>query len=249
MNLYYLLENRNFRNQCYSEVRAITRFISNRVLNITSRGLENIPPAPFILAMHHEIGIDGWIIRTQLKEKIHFWLQYENHFNRGWKMPLEAMEEIPIKTEGSKEEIQTSYFQAGNLSKFWLSQGETVGIFTDGPKKNIMDGENLLPLEYRPNFGSAVAISYEPPKKKYYPIIPISFWTPQLYRKQFSKWGKMRTLKNLSFLLKVSFSSEKIPYKIAYGSPLNPRDYSNKSELKEELRNSQIRLYQSLTEN
>jgi len=227
--------------------RSIIRNLRKRYLNIEITGENNLPVGSAVLAMHHELGIDGWILASRFYEtkgkKMHYLTQKEGYFTCWWNRALaSALEEIPVSIDRADV---GSYRTAICDSGLWLGKSEDyVGAFIDGPFARIMDlDRNATPLEDRPNYPIATLIA----RKNNKPIVPIAEWCDADSRRNLAFWwlaGGLRTLwRNIRYMER----KKPIRYKVAIGTALNPEEYSLK-ELTERVRLEQITLRESIRE-
>ena len=226
-------------------VRYVTGPLAERWLDVKIDGLENIPEESFIVAPHHQIGLDGWIIKNEFIKKakrvIHWWTQFEGVFNSRWRGLLEQFEEIPLSLKNNK-----SYPEVIKQSTLWLENtNDIIGIF-ESPSENGIERDEvrrlirIIPIydPYRPNFGGAVTLASKSKK----PIVPISEWCPHEASIKLWQWGyggPYRIAQNFGYME----AKKKIPYYIQIGKALHPKQFSNKQELREEVRRSQIEMY------
>ena len=232
--------------------RNLTRFFAaplrRRYLEVDASGLENLQKSrSSVLAMHHELGIDGWIVASLLqerdKQKVHYLTQKEGIFTSCWGSLMLELEEIHLSIDKTKKrDIAKAIIEAGD---YLNNTQDHVGVFNDGPFATIINlNREALPLKDRLNYPIAATIA----KKYDKPLIPIAEWCAEQHRKALCFWwmaGGIRTIwRNLLYMER----NKPMEYKIAFLLPLNPNDFSKVIDLADEVRKKQIELYDQIIE-
>ncbi len=216
-------------NICYQKTCYRFGWLLCNAINTSSQcfkpkiyGKENIPKESAILVANHAINLDGPLISMFMNKQIHFWVQYEDVYEKNPKL-LGSIGEIPVKVQ----EKDRHFWKDITLEKslFYLEKtNDFIGIFPEGPmeslnkKKSYRGAVNLACKYYK---------KYRKPKN----IVPVGLWLPDEYKKRIKKYERgVNTKKILDIITKNAFT--RIPYYINIGKGIEIK-LSNSKEQKE----------------
>ena len=202
-------------------------FIANttrKYFDIQFKGLENLPETSAIMTPNHCINIDGIIVKSNLTKETnrlyHFWIQDEGVYSRSWKRKafLWAMGEIPVKVDArssNRAVLRRTY-------EHFDRNNDIIGIFSEGPSKDLIKNGKVIPLEDRVHFTGAANLSIG----KVVPIVPVGITSSkEAERLTWSQEANAET-NGKSFVKDYVKENGKIPYRINIGKPIHPHKYA-----------------------
>ena len=231
-----LLRNRKMKANFYYWLKKIVLCpLMNRWLDIRAEGLDNIPEEPCIIVTHHCLYFDSCVIGAALERKPHGWIDEDVFSKPGLRLLCSLLEQIPVKTE--RRASREDYRRTKEMSLIWLrNTNEPVALTNDGASKHLFDKNgNIKDISSRMNYSGAASLGM----KANVPIIPTA---SRVYEKHQRELFVSRGLKSIRYLEK----NRKIPYLFFFSEPINPSQYQNKKELKEDIRKRQIESYKKL---
>ena len=235
-NYRYLLQKRKMKVIFYYWITEIVlRPLMNRWLDIRAEGLDNIPAGPCIIVTHHCLYFDSFVIGTTLKRKVHGWIDEDAFSKPGLRFLCSLLEQIPVKT--GRRASRGDYRKTKEMSFLWLKNtNEPVVLTNDGASRYLFDEDgNIKDLSSRMNYSGAASLAIETG----IPVIPVASRVSEEYQRELFV---SRGLKSIRYLER----NRKIPYLIYFSEPINPSQYQNKKELKEDIRKRQIESYEKL---
>ncbi len=234
----YLLKNRKIKIAFYYWFKKrILGPVINRYLDIRAEGLNNIPDGPCIIVTHHCLYFDSSVIGVTLERKTHGWIDEDAFSKPGLRTLCNLLEQIPVKTGGQAS--REDYRRTKEMSLMWLRNTDGfVGLTNDGASRYLFDENgNIKDLFSRMNHSGAASLGIE----ANVPIVPTASWVPEEHQKElFVSKG----LKSIRYMER----NKRIPYLFFFSEPINPSEYRNKKDLKEDIRKRQLESYQKLSD-
>jgi 1-acyl-sn-glycerol-3-phosphate acyltransferase len=214
----------------------VVRPLVNRFLDIQAIGLENISKEPCIIVTHHCLYFDSSVLGVVIKRKIHGWIDEDAFSKPGLGKLCGLLEQIPVKTgwQASRED----YRKTKELSLMWLKNThDLVALTNDGASRYLFDeNNNILNLPFRMNHSGAASLAMDAGV----PVVPTASWVPEKHQKELFVSRGLDSIKYME-------RNKKIPYLFYFSKPLNPLEYKNKKDLKEDIRKNQLEAYQKLS--
>ena len=235
-NYQYLLRNRKIKIAFYFWFKKIViGSVINRYLDIRAEGLNNIPDGPCIIVTHHCLYFDSSVIGVTLERKTHGWIDEDAFSKPGLRFLCNFLEQIPVKTGGQAS--REDYRKTKEMSLAWLrNTNELVGLTNDGASKYLFDENgNIRDLSSRINHSGAASLGME----ANVPIIPTASWVPEKHRKELFVSNGLKSIRYME-------RNKRIPYLFFFSEPINPSEYQNKKDLKEDIRKRQLESYEKL---
>ncbi len=236
-NYKYLLRNRKLKIAFYYWFKKnIIGTLVNRYIDVQSEGLDNIPEGPCILVTHHCLYFDSSVIASTIKRKIHGWIDEDSFSKPGLGRLCDFLEQVPVKTGGQAS--REDYKKTKEMSIMWLKNTkDIIGLTNDGASRYLFDETgNILDLPSRMNHSGAASLAME----ANVPVIPTASWISQKHQKELFVSKGLNSIKYME-------KNKKIPYVFFFCKPLNPCEYTNKKDLKEDIRKRQLEAYQKLS--
>ncbi len=238
MKLSYLAK-RPVERTIWQTLKPFYSLTSGRYFNITSEGVENLPNDSAIIAQNHSFAFDGLFTSLALPKQIHYFIQREKVYERNiWNhISFWALGLLPVHVDSkmSREDYQ-SFLRAQDYLK---SFPDLVGIFIDGPAKELKIDGKIIPKEEREVKPGASALYFRVNQDINIPIIPVGTWLPERIAKQLwqADWQN-RGVTN-SYLRRLLEREGRIDYQVRVGKPIYSSDKRlqglNKNEKKEVL--------------
>ncbi len=199
----------NYQKNKYRLGRLLCNSLGLFCLNPKIYGKENIPKESAILIANHATNLDGLLISMFTKKQIHFWIQYEDVFEKNAEL-LYSIGEIPVKTKS----IDRKFWKEETLGRsiFLLYHTDNIiGIFPEGPMESLDKNGNKA---YRGAVN--LACRYHEAYKKKKKIVPVGLWTPDKYKKRLEKYKSGFNLEKMLMFVKEN-SFRRVPYYVIIG--------------------------------
>ncbi len=235
-NYRSLTRNRKIKIAFYDWFRdRIVSPLINRFLDIQAIGLENIPKESCIIVTHHCLYFDSSVIGVTVKRKIHGWIDEDAFSKPGLGKLCNFLEQVSVKTGGQAS--REDYKKTKEISIMWLKNtNDLVALTNDGASRYLFDENgNILELSSRMNHSGAASLAME----ANVPIIPTASWIPEKHQKELFVSKGLDSIKYME-------RNKRIPYIFFFCEPLNPCEYTNKKDLKEDIRKKQLEAHQEL---
>lgn len=189
-----------------------------------------------IVVPNHEIGIDGAVLGYALsedaKKQTHFLVQNEGVYSGKYQFMLWAVGQIPVNVDNkSRNKIVMK-----RVEDYLEYSPDLVGIFSEGPTKNLIQDGKIIELEKRKHEVGAAHFAI----RKNKPIVPVSLRVPEQVREKLVEFGANGYQDKLAWVKQYTQINGRIPYIINIGLPQNG---SNKNELTERVKEQLIYLY------
>ncbi len=185
-------------------------------------GKENIPKESSILVANHATSLDGILVSMFTKKQIHFWIQYENVYEKNPKL-LESIGEIPVKVK----ELDIKFWKNITLKRslFYLKNtNDFIGIFPEGPMEKLNKNKT-----YRGAIN--LACEYEKIHKNRKKIVPVGLWVPEKYNEKINKYTSGFDSKKVINVLKEN-TFRRIPYYAFFGEGIEVKSCNSKEQKK-----------------
>jgi len=197
----------------YNFVTSLLNIYFRRFFNFKIKCDGNPPDGPAIIVPNHCIGIDGLLLPRQIPRQIHFYVQEDAYQKKAF--ILDKTEQISVKVNGERIDKDTI-----RKTKEYLERGDYIGVFSEGPTKDLIEDCKIQPLEERIHYEGASKISM----MFGVPIVPVGLRVPQEIHKEL--WEVGPSLKEYLGRLKREKQNYggKIPYHINIGEPIFPEN-------------------------
>jgi 1-acyl-sn-glycerol-3-phosphate acyltransferase len=209
-----------YQKTCYGAGWLLCNALGSLFLKPKIYGKENIPKESAILVASHATNLDGLFISMFIKKQIHFWIQYENVYEKNPKL-LDSIGEIPVKVK----EIDIKFWKDITLYKslFYLKNtNDLIGVFPEGPaaltnNNKVYRGAVNLACKYNEKYGKT---------KK---IVPGGLWVHDEDKKRLEKYGSGVNLKKGIEIISENIS-RKIQYHALFGEAIEIKNFSPKEQ-------------------
>lgn len=208
--------------------------VTRPFLEVKISGLENLTGESAILVPNHEIGPDSILLASQLPQRVHYLVDNSiadlkkldpnlNSYERAKKAVIFTemkalfwiLGQIPVgidKGSSGKNVIK-------RVGEYLVANNGHIGIFSEGPAKNLVQNGLPLPVQKREHQPGAAYFA----TKYNRPIIPIALATTEEMVSQFWHFPYTRKEEMLTLAEEYIARRGKIPYIIDIGTPLfNP---------------------------
>jgi len=221
-------------------------FIEYRVF-----GESNLPKGSAIIVPNHEMGTDSVMLTVPIGRQIHY-LADSNLGNLGplklnelsfgeikrrvraaqLKGLLWALGQVPVGVDRRSSNKQV----VERVGHYLTKTNDYVGIFAEGPAKNLAKNGVIISLEERPHNGGAAhfAVKYQKP------IVPVAIATLDEVAQELWEFPFGRREEKMVFVKKFVEERGKIPYVIQIGEPILRKD---KEELTQEVKKRICSMY------
>ena len=157
----------SIENMTYSSVKPILKKYVSNYFEFDVYGKENLPNSGAVLVFNHNTYFDGLFNELALDKKVHFLVQKEGIINILTRPILWLSGNIPISVDSFTLERKVL-----KRCQEYLKQEEYIGIFSEGPAKDLIVDGAIIPLENREHFPVASWLAL----KNKVPIIPIALY-------------------------------------------------------------------------
>jgi 1-acyl-sn-glycerol-3-phosphate acyltransferase len=231
---YYL--KRPIELVCQGLVLSYIGFKTRKYLDISVKGIENLPECSSIIAPNHCIGIDSMLVARAIPRFMNYLIQSEGNYGAIGKW---AVGGILVNVD----KRSTNSLVLRRVRDYLSHNGNIIGIFPEGPTKNLYSPDGRpLPLEKREHYSGAVHFALS----NGVPIVPIGVSTCEdVAEKLWEVGGDFG--RYLGIMREYTAKNGKIPYRINIGKPIRIEaaesvSRRNKKELTEIVRQEIIRL-------
>jgi 1-acyl-sn-glycerol-3-phosphate acyltransferase len=199
-------------NATYSSVRPILRRYISNYFEFDVCGKENLPNSGAVLVFNHNTYFDGLFNEIALDKKVHFLVQREGVMNILTKPLLWLSGNIPINVDDFILERRVL-----KRCKEYLEQGEYVGIFSEGPAKNLVVDGRIIPIQHREHFPVASWLAL----KDEVPLVPIALYMDKKLSNLL--WQNDGLQKTRDLVHSYTQINGKPVYHIYIGEPIEPK--------------------------
>ena len=213
INIYY-------QKTCYWGGWLVCNILGSLFLKLKIYGKENIPKESSILVASHATNLDGLFMSMSIKKQIHFWIQYENVYEKNPKL-LDSIGEIPVKVK----EKDLKFWKDITLHKslFYLENtNDFIGVFPEGPV--ALTNDNKV---YRGAVNLACKYNEKYCKTKM--IVPVGLWTSDEDKKRLAKYESGVSIKKAIEIISEK-NSRKIQYYALFGKGIEIKNSSSKEQ-------------------
>ena len=213
INIYY-------QKICYRAGWLFCNTLGSLFLKPKIYGKENIPKESAILVASHATNLDGLFISMFIKKQIHFWIQYENVYEKNPKL-LDSIGEIPVKVK--EKDIKSWKDITLYRSLFYLENtNDFIGVFPEGPVASTNDNK-----VYRGAVNLACKYNEKYCKTKM--IVPVGLWTCDEDKKRLAKYESGVNIKKAIKIISEN-KSRKIQYYALFGKGIEVKNFSSKEQ-------------------
>lgn len=208
--------NINYQKICYRAGWILCNAVGSLFIKPKIYGTENIPKESAVLVASHATNLDGLFISMFIKKQIHFWIQYENVYEKNPKL-LNSIGEIPVKVK----DIDIKFWKDISLYKslFYLKNtNDFIGVFPEGPVE--LTNDNRV---YRGAVN--LACKYNEKYSKTKKIVPVGLWTCDEDKKRLAKYKRGVNIKKAIKIISES-TSGKIRYYALFGKAIEVKKFS-----------------------
>jgi hypothetical protein len=212
--------NISYQKTCYRAGWLLCNALGSLFLKPKIYGKENIPKESAILVASHATNLDGLFISMFIKKQIHFWIQYENVYEKNPKL-LDSIGEIPVKVKGKDIKfwkditLYKSLFYLKNTNDF-------IGVFPEGPAA-LIDSNKV----YRGAVN--LACKYNEKYCKTKKIVPVGLWANDEDKKKLEKYESGVNIKKAVKIISENIS-RKIQYHALFGEGIEVKNFSSKEQ-------------------
>jgi len=209
-----------FQKICYRAGWLLCNALGSLFLKPRIYGKEKIPKGSAILVADHSTKLDGLFISMFIKKQIHFWIQYENVYEKNPKL-LDSIGEIPVKVN----EVDIRFWKDVTLYKslFYLKNtNDLIGVFPEGPLASTNNSK-----VYRGAVN--LACKYNEKYNKTMKIVPVGLWTNDEARKRLEKYESGVSVKKAFNIISKNIS-KKIKYYALFGEAVEVKNSGPKEQ-------------------
>jgi len=179
-----------------------------------------------VIVPNHCIGADGMILKTIINKPIHFLIQKEGVYDSKLKSLLWLIGEIPVGMD-NRSTYKQAIRRAGDYLRW---SNDYIGIFSEGPTKSLVKGDEAISLEQREHKTGAAHIAID----NEVPIIPVGLYVNEKVQRYL--WSFDKGVDAAWAYLEDHVSKEgKLPYHVNIGYPVYP-EYFNKLPKKQRVK-------------
>jgi 1-acyl-sn-glycerol-3-phosphate acyltransferase len=214
------MENTIYQKICYKLGWELCNILGSFCFDPKIQGKENIPKESAILVANHATNLDGLLISMFINKQIHFWIQYEDVFEKR-EFLFYSIGEIPVKVK----ENDRNFWKHTTLDKsLYLLENtdDFIGIFPEGPtiKKKKIAHRGAVNL----------ACKYNEKNDKIKGIVPVGLYVSEKYKRRLENYGRKSGFAKTAYHLIMDNFNDKIPYYALFGKPIQIKNCNSKEQ-------------------